>query len=713
MARTGGGGGLPVLVTGACGHLGGHVVRRLAGRGQRVLATDRSEAPADPQAAWGPEAARLVEFVQADLTDGSAMQDLAARCGDAVHVGAIPGPTRHLPPGVDPACLQKSAIGLEDLPGLELLRLNLLGTGLLFEALAARRDGRRVVFSSSLFSMGYSHDPADFRPQYLPLDEDHPMQPLEHYGLSKAMGEEMARMLARVGAVPSNDDCRGPEAKRPRTSDARGVGPSFVCLRFSNIVKAERWDKLPWPAPENGVTPLLWAYCHESDVIDAHLLALDVPREALASSCESFLLVADDTRYDKPTSELISQQWDRPPPLRRALPDHSSIVSNDKAKQVLGFRPRSVRPLASSADAPQTGPGRGDRSWHTFRAPSGFVLSSGEILDDGFLAYQTYGELNTDGSNAVLHPTSFDAVHWELEYNIGPGRLLDTSKYFVIVINLLGNGVSMSPSTCEARATFPAKGTSMSDNVRLQALLLDKLGVGPLALIYGYSMGAMQALHWGVMYPDRVQRIAAVCGSARASDYNVVFLDSLRAALLADPHCVEGADGRLLLTGPCHRGLKTFGRIYAGWGVPMEFYRQELWRKSSRDGQPFASREDFVVRSYEGGFASANPLNLLAQLHTWATADVSKAHGMAAGCTLAEALGRVRARVYLMPCTTDAYFTVAETKVEASSLPNCRFWPLESDWGHRAGDPHRPGQEADAAALASRVAELLAEPTPC
>jgi len=382
-------------------------------------------------------------------------------------------------------------------------------------------------------------------------------------------------------------------------------------------------------------------------------------------------------------------------------------VSNTKVKSLLGIFPRSFRVPAPEAALGHGGPG--ERQWSIFKAPADFRLKGGELLEDGFLAYKTYGTLNAEKSNVILHPTSFDAVHWELEYNVGPGRMLDTDKFFVVIVNLLGNGVSFSPSTCSSTQRFPERGAAMCDNVRLQAQLLDSLGITRLALIYGYSMGAMQALHWGVMFPERVQRIAAVCGSARASDYNVVFLDSLRAALLTDPDIRQDSDGRPYLVGSGKRGLQTFARIYAGWGVPMEFYQQELWRQSSRDGVSFSSREDFVVRSYEGGFANANPLNLMAQMHTWSTADVARAHGLPPGMSLAEALGRVQARVYLMPCTTDRYFTVPEIQIEAKLLPNCRFAPLDSAWGHRAGDPQRPGQQEDARKLTALVGELLAE----
>ena len=133
------------------------------------------------------------------------------------------------------------------------------GTAVLFEA-AASNGHKRVVFSSSLFAMGYSHDPSAFKPSYLPLDEQHPVHPLEHYGISKAFGEEFAAMLTRAPGDSSSD----PPQKRPRSDSL-----SFVSLRFSNIIKEENFSQLPlsWKLRPFPVTPLMWAYCHEHDVV--------------------------------------------------------------------------------------------------------------------------------------------------------------------------------------------------------------------------------------------------------------------------------------------------------------------------------------------------------------------------------------------------------------------------------------------------------------
>ncbi|CAJ1358317.1 unnamed protein product [Effrenium voratum] len=643
-----------------------------APRGRPVVATDRVVPHAAVSAPWGEK----VEFVQADLCDAEAMQKLAARTSSVVHVGAIPGPSSFPPPGVEEELVAKHAtIGLEPLPGLELLRQNFLGTCALFEA-ALKAGHTRVVFSSSLFAMGWSHDPRAFRPHALPLEEAQ-AAPLEHYGLSKLCGEEFAAMLTRAdsGEAPS---------KRAR------MAPSFVSLRFSNIIKAEKWQELPLALPKHSITPLMWAYCHEHDVVEAHLKALALPSDALASRCESFIIAADDTRYDVPTAELIEQHFGAgfKPPAVQPMEGFASIVCNQKARRVLGLRFRSFR-------TPEAAAGTASGAGRIFGAD--LELKSGRCAHLK-LVYQTYGLLNAEKSNCILHPTSYDATHPELEYNVGPGKLLDTDKYFVVIVNLLGNGFSSSPGCAE----YPADGTSMCDNVRLQALLLDSLGISEIACIYGYSMGAMQALHWAAMFPERVKRVAAVCGSASVSDYNLVFLNSLEAALLADSDVQEGQ-----LQGSGRRGLKAFARIYAGWGVSREFYQQELWRTSSRDGKAFTSLEDFVSRSYDQGFATATPLHLLAQLRTWRTGDIRQARGLPG--TLASVLGRITARVYLMPCITDSYFCAADIEAEAKLMASCRYLPIQSCWGHRAGDPHRPGQQADAEFLRRCVHELLAE----
>lgn len=109
------------------------------------------------------------------------------------------------------------------------------------------------------------------------------------------------------------------------------------------------------------------------------------------------------------------------------------------------------------------------------------------------------------------------------------------------------------------------------------------------------------------------------------------------------------------------RGLRAFGRVYAGWGLSPAFYQKELWR-----AQGFSSLEDFLIGSYERGFIRSNANNLFAQSYTWQHADVS-ANDLYSG-ELAAALGAIKARTVLMPCTTDRYFTVCRS-LQTNSLP--------------------------------------------
>merc|ERR1740121_3607815 len=116
----------------------------------------------------------------------------------------------------------------------------------------------------------------------------------------------------------------------------------------------------------------------------------------------------------------------------------------------------------------------------------------------------------------------------------GPAQRFDTSRYFVVTVNMLGNGLSYSPTTPGAK--WPLCGLTYHDNAQAQRLLLASLGVERLALIYGFSMGAMLALEWAVQFPKQVSSVVAVCGSAKTCAANAYFLDTLEEALRADPH---------------------------------------------------------------------------------------------------------------------------------------------------------------------------------
>lgn len=160
-------------------------------------------------------------------------------------------------------------------------------------------------------------------------------------------------------------------------------------------------------------------------------------------------------------------------------------------------------------------------------------LQSGEILERARLAYVTRGSLNTARDNAVLLPGFYAGTHVENLALVGASRALNPARYFIVMPNLFGGGVSSSPSNHQSQpgAVFPR--ISVLDNVNAQQRLLLSLKVERLALACGWSLGAQQAYHHAALYPERVERVLAICGSARTSPQLAASLNETRAALLA------------------------------------------------------------------------------------------------------------------------------------------------------------------------------------
>lgn len=165
-----------------------------------------------------------------------------------------------------------------------------------------------------------------------------------------------------------------------------------------------------------------------------------------------------------------------------------------------------------------------------------FTLQFGATVRNAKLAYKTYGNLNADKSNVIVYPTWYSGQHYDNEWLIGEGMALDPQKYFIIIPNMIGNGLSSSPSNTPEpynKARFP--NVTFYDNVRAQhKLVTEVFGINKIALVTGWSMGAGQTYQWGVSYPEMVERIFPFCGSAKTSLHNIVFLEGVKAALQAD-----------------------------------------------------------------------------------------------------------------------------------------------------------------------------------
>ncbi len=310
-------------------------------------------------------------------------------------------------------------------------------------------------------------------------------------------------------------------------------------------------------------------------------------------------------------------------------------------------------------------------------------LSSGHTYRGAKLSYRTYGTLSPAKDNVVLYPTSFSAQHVDTEWLIEPGGILDPTRWFVVIPDMMGNGLSSSPSTTPPpydRSRYPH--WSILDNVRVQRRLLHEVfGVERLALVYGWSMGGMQAYQWASSFPDEVERAAIVCGAARCAPHNFVFLEGVKAALRADP--AWNGDG---FERSPERGLRAMGRVYAGWALSQDFYRDRLWTQLG-----YSSLEDWLVGAWEGNFLRRDAHDLLAHVHTWQHSSI--ADDPAHGGDLERALRAITAKVLLMPGRTDLYFRWQDNAAELAQLADGRLAVIESAWGHRAGNPVHRGED--------------------
>jgi len=231
--------------------------------------------------------------VRCDLADAERVKSILEGAEAVIHMGAIPGPLRDEPRAI--------------------FRNNAAGDFSVMMA-AAELGLRRVVFSSSAFGMGWAHDGNAFVPLYLPLDEEHPMMPFEPYGLSKQVGEDIGRMIARSSST------------------------TVVSLRFTNVALPEVQAEFPWPAPtpENPLTLVMWAYADARDVAEAHVLALDAEIEEY----EAFMLAQPSSRFLEPTIDIVRNNFGDRVEIREGLSGVASVISTEKAQRLLGWRPR-------------------------------------------------------------------------------------------------------------------------------------------------------------------------------------------------------------------------------------------------------------------------------------------------------------------------------------------------------------------------------------
>jgi homoserine O-acetyltransferase/O-succinyltransferase len=303
-----------------------------------------------------------------------------------------------------------------------------------------------------------------------------------------------------------------------------------------------------------------------------------------------------------------------------------------------------------------------------------FALESGETLRGAKLAYRTFGSLNAEKSNAILITTWFSGTAKVMQdVYVGPQHALNPEKYFIVIVDQLGGGVSSSPQNTpvpQAMAKFPR--LSIGDDRRAQQkLLTDLFGINRLALLVGGSMGGQQVYEWAVTEPEMVERAAVIAATARISLHQKIFVDTLVEAITSDP----AWNGGWYASGfGVRNGMDRMAKIVATLGWSTQFYQSERWKTLLG----MSSLDDFINGVMKAYFEPMDPNVLLCEMHKWQRADVSR-HS---GGDLAAALKRITAKTFVMPISHDQFFPPHECEADCRLITGAELRVIQCTEGH-------------------------------
>ncbi|QLC22673.1 homoserine O-acetyltransferase [Parasphingopyxis sp. CP4] len=343
--------------------------------------------------------------------------------------------------------------------------------------------------------------------------------------------------------------------------------------------------------------------------------------------------------------------------------------------------------------------------------PGPLMLDGGGSLAPLEIAYETYGALNDDCSNAILichaltmdqyvaseHPLTGKPGWWTSM--VGPGKPIDTDRHFVICTNVLGScmGSAGPASAAEDGAPYAMRFPviTIRDMVRAQAMLVDHLGIETLQAVIGGSMGGMQVLQWAACYPDRVRSAVAIATAARHSAQNIAFHEVGRQAIMADPNWRGGdyySDGEQPTKGLSVARMAAHITYLSEEGLTEKFGR----RLQARDAKSFGFDADFQIESYlrHQGISFVDRFDANSYLYITRAMDyfdLAEEHGG----LLANAFTGSNTRFCVISFDSDWLYPTSEAKMIVRALnaggAEVSFVELSSPFGHDAFLLDTPG----------------------
>jgi homoserine O-acetyltransferase len=353
-------------------------------------------------------------------------------------------------------------------------------------------------------------------------------------------------------------------------------------------------------------------------------------------------------------------------------------------------------------------------------------LDNGGALAPFSVAFQTYGSLNAAKSNVILvchaltgdqhvigaHPVTGKPGWWETV--VGPGKPVDTDRYFVICPNIVGGCMgttgpaSINPATGRPYGVdFPV--VTIRDMVRAQAMLIERLGIEDLFCVIGGSMGGMQVLEWAASYGDKVFSAVPIATAPRHSSQNIAFHEVGRQAVMADP---DWRHGRYLEEGVSPRKGLAVARMAAHITyLSSKALHEKFGRKlQDRDALTFGFDADFQVESYLRHQGSTFVDRFDANSYLYITRamdyfDLAADHGG----TLANAFRDLKTRFCVVSITSDWLYPTRDSREIVRALnavaANVSFVEIESDKGHDAFLLHEPELFATIAGFLNAAAD--------
>ncbi|WP_176053173.1 alpha/beta fold hydrolase [Paraburkholderia caribensis] len=313
------------------------------------------------------------------------------------------------------------------------------------------------------------------------------------------------------------------------------------------------------------------------------------------------------------------------------------------------------------------------------------LLESGDTIEDLYVSYVVHGDLDDRSKPVVLGLCAIGSTHHRLDFLIGKGRALDPSLYTIIVVDALGNGLSSSPSSSvtQPRDEFPR--FTIRDMVHSQKLLMEHMQIDNVHAVVGASMGGMQALQWGVSFPDFMSHIIALVPMAKTAPWAQAVNEAARLALRAGTSVEPGTVD------------------WSGWVAIMHVLSMRTPVRFASDCADVAVSDWLARRSEWWADQQLDPLDWIYQSWAYDAHDVGTTTGFAGDTE--RALAAIRAKTLIAVPKIDLYNPVDAGIWAARHIENCRLVQLASGSGHLAASE----ADQDAAGQIDREIQIFLE----